>query len=113
MIPVIEFPVQAMFTYTVYESDSVAFSCRAVGIPQPEISWTRNGTEFSGATDARVTLSDPEVTLSGDMIYEVTRTLNLSTTVVADSGTYTCIADNENAREPIATRNFNLLVQGT
>ena len=116
VVPVISFPDQAMFTYTVNESNSVTFSCRAAGIPPPEISWTRNGTEFSSVTDPRVTLYDPEVTPPGDMnntTYEITRTLTLNTTVVADSGTYTCIADNQNAREPIIMQDFELLVQGT
>ena len=67
--------------------------------------------------------SDPRVTLSnrtdpvrtpgiGGYIYSVSRTLTLDTTVDADSGTYTCVADNGNMRMPNDTQDFELFVNG-
>ena len=115
MVPNITFPNQDTFTYTVNESNPVTFFCAASGIPQPEISWTRNGAEFPNTTDDRVTLSDPDITPPTMMnyLYEVERILNISSTVDADSGTYTCVANNGNARTPNITQDFELVVQGT
>ena len=115
MVPNITFPNQATLTYTVSESYPVTFFCAASGIPQPVISWTWNGTAFSNMADNRVTLSDPGITSPTIMnyLYKVERTLNISSTVDADSGTYACVADNGNAREPIITQDFELVVQGT
>ena len=112
MVPNITFPIQATFTYTVNESYPVTFFCAASGIPQPEISWTRNWAELSKTTNNRVTLSDPDITMMNDL-YEVNRTLNINSTVDADSGTYTCVAENENTQEPTDMQDFELVVQGT
>ena len=67
-------------------------------------------------SDARVTLSnhtDPVRTPGiGGYIYSVSRTLTLDITTDADSGTYTCVADNGNMRMPNDTQDFELFVNG-
>ena len=78
--------------YTVNEGNSVIFECSATGIPAPEITWFRNGSELNSTTDSRVTVgnaSDPMSFVRGDSetVFEVSRTLTLDNTMDSDSGT--------------------------
>jgi len=101
------------FVYTVNETDPVIFTCSVTGIPPPEVTWMRNGVPFS---NSRVTLSDPTMPefylTDGGNIYFVSRNLTLDNTMDADSGTYTCVASNENAVTPNVTQGFELSVNG-
>ena len=101
------------FVYTVNETDPVIFTCSATGIPPPEIAWMRNGVPFS---NSRITLSDPTIPelylTDGGNIYLVSRNLTLDNTMDTDSGTYTCVASNENAVTPNVTQDFELFVNG-
>ena len=104
------------FTYVVNETAPVIFTCSAIGIPPPEITWTRNGVLLDDNVDPRISLSnpsDPQVlpTTRGD-IYLVSRNLIISNTRDNDSDTYTCVASNGNARTPSVTQDFELIVQG-
>ena len=67
-------------------------------------------------SNTRVTLSDPTMSelysTDGGNIYFVSRNLTLDSTVDADSGTYNCVASNENAVTPSVTQNFELFVNG-
>ena len=116
MVPNITFPDDDDFTYYVNESNPVTFECSATGIPAPYITWLRNGMTVDETSDPRVTLSnrtDPVRTPGiGGYIYSVSRTLTLDNTVDADSGTYTCVADNGNMRMPNVTQDFELFVNG-
>ena len=95
------------------------FDCSAAGIPPPDISWVRvynNGTivQLTMASDPRVTLLDAEEDSEYDLenvgiVSLVNRTLNLSSALDDDSGTYRCIARNEAGND---TQDFELVVQG-
>ncbi len=107
-------------TVTVNENDPALFTCSTAGLPPPYISWYRNGSILDNTTNNRVILGDPSqpegynFTDSGDVlgtIYRVTRNLTLDTTEDQDSGVYSCVADNGNAREPNVSRDFELIVQ--
>ena len=75
----------------------------------------RNGAPFDQG-NTRVTLSDPTMPVffstGGGNIYFVSRNLILDNTMDADSGTYTCVASNRNAVDPIDMQNFTLFVRG-
>ena len=100
--------------YIVNQFQPVTFECIATGIPAPYINWYRNGIRLNAASDSRISLSDPVMTppATSNDVYEVSRTLTFNYTRDNDTGTYTCVAGNENARMPNATRNFELFVRG-
>jgi hypothetical protein len=100
---------------TVDQFTSAIFDCSAAGIPPPMISWVR--VYDNGTTAGLTTAMDPRVMLgleedSGydlDTVTRVNRTLNLSSTLDSDSGTYRCIASNVAGSD---TQDFELVVQG-
>ena len=112
VLPVITnvYPEVGQMNYTVNESDPVTFECTATGIPAPDI-------EFNFmviATDVQVSVpsSPVEVTrmFDGEMVFQVTRTAVITSTVDSDSGVYECIATND---IPGMEKNqFELIVQG-
>ena len=108
MVPDIQ-PESGLPDYTVNETETVTFVCQATGIPAPSITWFRNGMELSG--DRVVTSVPTQMGLTredGEVVWSVIRTLNLSDTVDADSGTYTCSAVNSAGND---TEQFELVVQ--
>ena len=104
---------------TVDQFSLANFDCSAAGIPPPDISWVRvydNGTimQLTMASDPRVTLLDAEEDSEYDLenigiVSLVNRTLNLSSALDGDSGTYRCIASNEAGND---AQDFELVVQG-
>jgi len=74
----------------------VLLACDAVGLPRPEVTWSKDGVELEGS-GARWT-----VQRSGS--------LQLSAVSVNDSGLYECVASNEAGT---ARRHVTLSVQGT
>ena len=94
--------------------DEVVFECNATGILAPSINWYRNGVRLNEAFDSRISLGDPIVTppATSNDVYEVYRTLTFNYTRDADTGIYTCVADNGNARMPNTTQNFELFIRG-
>ena len=100
--------------YTVNQFDEVVFECNATGIPAPYINWYRNGIRLNAASDPRISLSDPVMTppATSNDVYEVSRTLTFNYTRDDDTGTYLCVAGNENARMPNVTQDFELFVRG-
>ena len=103
------YPELDQANYTVDETETVTFECSATGIPAPTITWFRNGTELS---ESRITFNDPSsMSYTRDdnqIVWRVTRTLDLANTVDADSGTYTCNATNSAGSDG---RPFELIVQ--
>ena len=96
--------------YTVNESEPVTFECTATGIPAPDI-------EFSfGTITSHVqvgTSSSPiEVTRmsDGEIVYQVTRIVVITSTVDSDSGMYECIVTND--IPGFDSVQFELIVQG-
>ena len=80
-----------MSTYTVNENSTVTFQCTGTGVPEPEITWYRNGVLI---TAARFSQSEPIID-SSSLIYSVTRSLTLDNAVDTDTDTgYSCTASN-------------------
>ena len=116
MIPVIGFPEDS-FSYTVNESQPIEFSCQAIGIPAPTISWYRNDVLFDENFNDRISIDPPAITPpeGPNDVFSVLRTLTLNSTMDNDSDTYTCVADNGNSRMPCDPdmQDFELVVNGT
>ena len=94
----------AMSAYTVNENSTVTFQCNGTGVPEPVITWYRNGKLI---TDDR--FSTLNATLQDSMlIYNVTGSLNLTNAYDTDTDTgYSCVASNTAGN---ATDSFNLTV---
>ena len=107
--------VTSVMNYTVNLGDIATFQCVATGIPAPTITWFRGEVELK-ASDPRVMFNAPSTTMvmsmsiAGDMVYEVTRTVTLSMSRDEDSDTYQCRATNA-AMPGMDTMDFELIVQ--
>lgn len=73
-------------------SSSVQFNCSAIGVPQPRISWLRNGTVL--LSSSRITIKIISNNSDIFAIQEVYSTVNLTNIRLQDRGNYTCRADN-------------------
>ena len=104
------YPELGQMNYTVNETKTVMFVCSATGIPDPTITWYRNGTELSGPRLMTGDLSAMDFIRDGDneIVRMVTRTLQLTDTEDADLGTYTCSATNNVGNDQ---ETFELIVQ--
>ena len=128
MIPEIVFPYDSFTGYVINVTDTVTFECIATGIPPPAIQWFRGGMLLTpegvlgngqslvsiGELNSRLTLGEPSqmmIPTPAGRIYQVERAMTFSTNG-SDTDTYTCMASNINAVQPIATQNFTLFVQG-
>ena len=128
MIPEIIFPNDNFTGYVINVTDTVTFECIATGIPPPAIQWFRGGMLLTpegvlgngqslvsiGELNSRLTLGEPSqmmIPTPAGRIYQVERAMTFSTNG-SDTDTYTCMASNINAVQPIATQNFTLFVQG-
>jgi len=85
--------------YSRDQGDSVTFSCRAKGYPQPVITWS------TGASESRNISESTNTDAQGYLV--ITSMLTLSRLQREDNGIYTCTAYNF---EGIDHRNFNLTV---
>ena len=85
--------------------DSLAFICLAEGIPQPYITWMRNGLPLN--MEANIT----EERFSNDSSYFTMSILNLCTLQFSDSGMYSCSASNIGTITDSVS--FSLDVQGS
>ena len=94
----------AMSAYTVNENSTVTFQCTGTGVPEPVITWYRNGKLIN---DTRFSTSS--TTLQDSMlIYNVTGSLNLTNAYDTDTDTgYSCVASNTAGN---ATDSFGLTV---
>ena len=96
--------------YTINESGPVTFECAATGIPDPVIEFNLG----SIASHVQVGVFSPPIEVSrmsdGEMVYQVTRTAMITSTVDSDSGVYECIATND--IPGIHSAQFELIVQG-
>ena len=107
------YPEVDQMNYTVNEGEPVIFECTATGIPAPDIMFNfssivnrvQNTTSSSPVEVAR--MSD------GEMVYQVTRTGTIRSTMDSDSGVYECIATNEVPEMRMNILQFELIVQGT
>jgi len=128
VIPEIIFPNDSFTGYVINVTDTVTFKCIATGIPPPAIQWFRGGMLLTpegmlgngqslvstGELNLRLTLGEPSqmmIPTPAGRIYRVERNLTFSTND-SDTDTYTCMASNINAVQPVATQNLTLFVQG-
>ena len=128
MITEIIFPNDSFTGYVINVTNTVTFECIATGIPPPAIQWFRGGMLLTpegmlgsgqslvstGELNSRLTLGEPSqmmIRTPAGRIYRVEHTLTFSTNG-SDTDTYTCMASNINAVQPVATQNFTLFVQG-
>ena len=95
----------AMSAYTVNENSTVTFQCTGTGVPEPAITWYRNGALI---TDDRFTQSITSSLNSSTLIYNVTGSLILTNAYDTDTDTgYSCGAGNI---AQFATDSFGLTV---
>ena len=94
-----------MSAYTVNENSTVTFQCNGTGVPEPVITWYRNGALIS---DARFSTSNATLQDSSTLIYNVTGSLTLTNAYDTDTDTgYSCVASNTAGN---ATVSFGLTV---
>ena len=107
--------------YTVNETESVTFTCTAVGIPAPDITFFRGNTKLDGTggdeLNARVTLQDQTMPIDytnsmGEVLMQVSRSITIADTMDSDSGTYTCQASNDGEMTSDDMQDFELVIQG-
>ena len=106
------YPNVGQMNYTVNESEPVTFECTATGIPAPDIEF--NLSSIVSRVQVSVPSSPIEVTRMSDgkMVYQVTRTAEITSTVDSDSGVYECIATNDIPEMRVDSSQFELIVQG-
>ena len=104
------YPQPGQTSYIVNETESITFDCSATGVPEPVISWFRDGEELSGdrVMINNATSEDYMRTSDRETVRRVNRTLVLANAIDADSGMYTCNATNDAGR---AGRPFEHVVQ--
>ena len=87
---------------------SIVFTCTAIGISSPDITWLKDGTSLSG--DFNIT----EDRLSSDGLHFITLSvLTLCDLESSDSGQYSCVASNNISTGQVTdSRDFTLEVQG-
>ena len=66
-------------------NDNLVLSCTAVGSPRPRIQWLFNGTNSLGMENIFSTTNSSE---------QLTSFLNINTSTVAHTGSYSCLASN-------------------
>ena len=85
-----------------YQNSTVLLTCVAYGVPLPTLTWSKAGNSVTNGTVRN------DMVVKGGVTF-VRSVLQLCETTVADSGQYTCTADNEIT---IANANFHLTVEG-
>ena len=85
-----------------YQNSTVLLTCVAYGFPLPTLTWSKARNSVTNGTVRN------DIVVKGGVTF-VRSVLQLCGTTVADSGQYTCTADNEIT---IANANFRLTVEG-
>ena len=98
-----------MSTYTVNENSTVTFQCTGTGVPEPEITWYRNGNQLLSNGRIMVNSGSP-IQDDSTLIYHVSSSLEISPVADNDSDTaYNCSTSNVAGR---VTDQFELDVLG-
>ena len=99
--------LQAPGDITVISGNTVRVECRAYGIPQPNITWTKGGVPLSNSSDAnRIAIYEGGFTESGS----VRSYLEICSVRLSDGGEYSCVADNGAGN---ATSEFEINIPGS
>ena len=113
VLPVVTsvYPEVGQMNYTVNESEPVTFECTATGIPAPDIEFNFNMIASRVQTGTLSTPIEVARMYDGEMVYQVTQTAVINSTVDSDFGVYQCTATND----ILGRKNteFELIVQGT
>ena len=99
-------------TFIVNQSDPIAIVCNSTGIPPANLTWLRQGKDIGIALGNRSMLN--ELTTSNHstadgVVYLTEQTLTINPSNSADTGNFSCTADNVAGN---TTVHFNLFVQG-
>ena len=113
VLPVVTsvYPEVGQMNYTVNESEPVTFKCTATGIPAPDIEFNFNMIASHVQTGTLSTPIEVARTYDGEMVYQVTQTAVINSTVDSDFGVYQCTATNDILGRK--STEFELIVQGT
>ena len=116
VIPDILFPT-ANYQYITNQFVDIIFECNATGIPAPNIQFFLGDTVLNSQFNERYSLPDAmmeTVVISGrgDLVFLVTQQLLINTALDADSNNYSCVATNQNIRQPNDSVGFELIIRG-
>ena len=118
VIPDIVFPPRTPhFVYETNQFMDTVFQCHATGIPAPTIQFFLGDTLLDEQYNERFSFPEPmiqtiDISGSGDLVFLVLQNLSISSTLDSDSNNYSCIAMNENVRQPNNSVEFELIVRG-
>ena len=78
--------------HIVNETDLLVLDCTATGIPLPNITWSKNGSQINFPSDQQsLTISTSQ---DSNSVYRVISMLSISSVKYSDRGTYICTASN-------------------
>ncbi len=78
--------------HIVNETDLLVLDCTATGIPLPNITWSKNGSQINFPSDQQsLTISTSQ---DSNSVYRVISMLSISSVTYFDRGTYICTASN-------------------
>lgn len=78
--------------------ENVAFNCSADGLPQPVITWKKNGNLLVNSTRITTVSKQEYISVSYGLfqnVWRVTNVLIIRDIKESDTGNYTCKANNE------------------
>ena len=106
------YPEVGQTNYTVNETEPVMFECTATGIPAPDIEI--NSVNKTSRVQVVATSTPIEVVriFDQEVVYLVTQTAAIYSTVDADTGVYQCIARNNIPEMATDSAQFEFIVQG-
>lgn len=86
--------------------DDIILTCSAVSFPPSTITWGHNDTTVSNGERVMITTTMP-------YFFQVTSTLNVSTSMTNDTGNYSCTATSPLGMfQPATSEDVLVLVQG-
>ena len=78
--------------HIVNETDLLVLDCTATGIPLPNITWSKNGSQINLPSNQQsLTISTSQ---DSNSVYRVISMLSISSVTYFDRGTYICTASN-------------------
>ena len=76
---------------TILEGNTVILTCVALGVPNPDVMWQKDGVDLTNSTRNNIYFDELEV---GGVMF-VQATLEICSVEVGDAGLYSCYASNE------------------